>query len=97
MKILIIKLRSVGDVLLVTPLPLIIGAPWDNNAMESLHDRKKGFQEIGKHRIYTEKRDCLPCSKNGCNNSLISDCLMDLDIGFIANQIKDMASENLNS
>ena len=71
--------------------------PWDNNAMESLHDRKKGFQEIGKHRIYTEKRDCLPCSKNGCNNSLISDCLMDLDIGFITNQIKDMASENPNS
>jgi len=55
------------------------------------------IQDIGKHRIYTEKRDCLPCSKNGCNNSLISDCLMDLDIGFIANQIKDMASENLNS
>jgi len=71
--------------------------PWDNNTVRSNYDRKKGFQNMGRHKAYSEQRDCLPCNKNGCNDSLTSDCLMNLDIGFIKTQIEEIVNENLNS
>jgi len=78
------------------PSAIDVWGPWNNNAIGYKYYRTGGFQKIGKHRVYAEQRDCLPCGKNGCNHSLVSDCLMSLDVDFINKRIKDMVSENLN-
>ena len=64
--------------------------PWDNQLGCADYHRNGGLQLNGKHRILSDKRLCLPCNKNGCNNSLISDCLVDLDISVIQNNISEM-------
>lgn len=64
--------------------------PWDNNCMESGYLKRNGFQQMGKHRVIAESRDCLPCGKDGCNGTKISDCLMELDFEFIKKNINEM-------
>lgn len=64
--------------------------PWDNNCMESGYLKRNGFQQMGKHRVIAENRDCLPCGKDGCNGTKISDCLMELDFEFIKKNINEM-------
>lgn len=64
--------------------------PWDNDFMESGYNKRNGYQVMGKHRVISENRDCQPCGKDGCNGSKISDCLMNLDIEFIKQNIKEM-------
>jgi heptosyltransferase-3 len=61
--------------------------PWDNDLLESGYNKRNGVQQMGKHTIIAEQRDCLPCGKDGCNGSKISDCLMDLDFKIIKNAI----------
>lgn len=53
--------------------------PWDNDMMESGYNQRNGFQKMGKHRVIQEVRDCIPCGKDGCEGTKISDCLMQLD------------------
>ncbi len=64
--------------------------PWDNNMLESQYNTRRGFRAMGKHKVIQEDWDCVPCGKDGCNGTKISDCLMSLDINFIKENIKQM-------
>jgi len=64
--------------------------PWENDLQQAVYHRNGGLQINGKHRVYSDARDCLPCNKEGCNNSQISDCLMDLDIDVVKKNINEM-------
>jgi heptosyltransferase-3 len=64
--------------------------PWDNDLMKSGYTKINGFQTMGKHRVFSESRECQPCGKDGCNGTKISDCLMYLDIDIIKSNIKEM-------
>jgi len=66
--------------------------PWDNELMESGYTTRRGFRSMGKHRVIQENWDCVPCGKDGCNGTKISDCLMNLDIEFIKKNIVEMAN-----
>lgn len=64
--------------------------PWDNDLMESGYTTRRGFRAMGKHRVIQENWDCVPCGKDGCDGTKISDCLMNLDMKFIKKNIKQM-------
>jgi heptosyltransferase-3 len=61
--------------------------PWDNDVMQSGYAQRNGLQHMGKHTIIAESRECQPCGKDGCDGSKISDCLMDLDLKIITQEI----------
>jgi heptosyltransferase-3 len=67
--------------------------PWDNDLMESGYTTRRGNRSMGKHRVIQENWDCVPCGKDGCEGSKISDCLMKLDINFIKENIKQMNND----
>jgi len=64
--------------------------PWDNLLMESEYTTRQGNRTMGKHQVISEDWDCVPCGKDGCNGSKISDCLMDLNMEIIKEQIRKM-------
>jgi heptosyltransferase-3 len=64
--------------------------PWDNNSWQSGYTERNGLQQMGKHRVYAESRSCQPCGKPGCNETRISDCLMNLDMDDIKKNIREM-------
>lgn len=59
--------------------PSGVGAwgPWDNSLESSTYTRRNGIQKMGKHCVYQESLDCVPCDREGCNNSQKSDCLLE--------------------
>ncbi|OPA71622.1 putative lipopolysaccharide heptosyltransferase III [Campylobacter pinnipediorum subsp. caledonicus] len=62
--------------------------PWDNDLFESGYTKTNGIQTMGKHTVIQQSRDCIPCGKDGCNGSKISDCLTEInDIDTIKNII----------
>jgi len=61
--------------------------PWDNGLMQSSYAKRNGVQCMGKHIVFSEKRDCQPCGKDGCNGSKISNCLMHMDFDEIKKSI----------
>ena len=66
MKILILKVKTIGDTLLITPLVSNLYRYYDNPAIEVMVS--------GKHRVISDVRACLPCNNDGCDNNLVSDC-----------------------
>lgn len=48
--------------------------PWNNEATEPYRARN-GLQRSGKHLVLQDDRDCVPCNRDGCNGSKVSDCL----------------------
>lgn len=64
--------------------------PWDNDLGQSGYTERNGPQYMGKHRVYAESRSCQPCGKPGCNETRISDCLMNLDMEYIKKTIREM-------
>ena len=64
--------------------------PWDNDLGQVDYHRGGGVQINGKHRIISDTKSCMPCNDEGCDNSQISNCLMELDINIIKQNIKDM-------
>jgi heptosyltransferase-3 len=64
--------------------------PWDNELMQSCYTTRRGNRGMGKHRVIQENWDCVPCGKDGCNGSKISDCLMKLDLEMIKKNIQEM-------
>jgi len=54
--------------------------PWDNDLMDSGYNAKNGIQRMGKNIVIQHNWDCIPCGKDGCNGSKISDCLMQFDM-----------------
>lgn len=67
--------------------------PWDNQSEHADYHRQGGLQINGKHRILSDQRDCMPCNKEGCNNSQTSDCLIGLDMQIIQQNIKEMLAQ----
>ncbi len=67
--------------------------PWDNNMTQSSYTQNNGFQIMGKHRVFSESRKCQPCGKDGCNGTKVSDCLMNLDVDIIKENIQEMMGE----
>ncbi len=61
---------------------------WDNELLKSGYQKEKGIQKMGKHTVIQEDWECVPCHKDGCNGSKISDCLMSLDMDMIKNEIR---------
>ena len=64
--------------------------PWDNESLTSGYTTRKGNRSMGRHRVIQESWDCVPCGKDGCNGSKISDCLMHLDMETIIKNIRQM-------
>jgi len=70
--------------------------PWDNNCQKSGYTARSGFQTMGMHKVYSLEWDCIPCGRDGCNGTKISDCLVQMDTNFIKKCIRDMiSSDNL--
>ena len=67
--------------------------PWDNDFMKSGYTTRRGFRSMGKHRVIQEDWECVPCGKDGCNGTKVSDCLMNLDIEFIKKNIREIINE----
>jgi len=63
--------------------------PWDNDLFESGYKEKNGIQKMGKHIVIQHNWDCIPCGKDGCNGSKISDCLMSFDMDEIYKIIEE--------
>jgi len=54
--------------------------PWDNDLFESGYKKRNGIQSMGKHVVIQHDWECVPCGKDGCNGSKVSDCLMTFDM-----------------
>ena len=63
--------------------------PWDNELMDSGYKTRRGIRNLGKHTVIQKDWECVPCGKDGCNGSKISDCLMDFDMKIITKMIND--------
>jgi len=66
--------------------------PWDNSMMESGYTTRRGMRHMGRHRVIQENWACVPCGKDGCFGSKISDCLMNLDLSLIYKSLDEMAN-----
>ncbi len=64
--------------------------PWDNELQNSLYNKTKGDQTMGKHTVIQKDWECVPCNKAGCNGSEISDCLMEFNLLSIKEILKNM-------
>lgn len=69
--------------------------PWDNNYMTNKYKEKNGLQYMGKHMVIQESWKCIPCNKAGCNDSKISDCLINLDIKHVKIRLKEIISNGI--
>ncbi len=68
--------------------------PWDNEAARGLsfkvtdgpltpYPRRNGVQSFGVNTVIQDRRECVPCGKDGCKGSKKSDCLYELDEGLV--------------
>ena len=62
---------------------------WDNDEVESGYTQKNGIQKMGKHIVIQHNWECIPCGKDGCNGSKISDCLMQFDMDEVFSIIEE--------
>ncbi|MEK7802985.1 MAG: hypothetical protein AAB251_01130 [Deltaproteobacteria bacterium] len=46
------------------------------------------MQTFGKHTVIQRDWDCVPCGKDGCNGSKVSDCLYDIEVGEVMKTIE---------
>ena len=53
-----------------------VWGPWDNALESNFYPNSNGIQQMGKHLVYQETLQCVPCGKEGCNDSQKSDCLL---------------------
>ena len=63
--------------------------PWDNSYMLSGYIKRKGIQTMGIHTVLQRNWECIPCGKDGCNGTKISDCLIKFDMKIIEKIIND--------
>jgi len=64
--------------------------PWDKNCPYG-YSKKSGIQKAGKHTVIQNHRDCIPCRKDGCNGTKISQCLESIK----TEEVKKLLSEKL--
>ena len=63
--------------------------PWDNDLTNSGYVNKTGIQKMGKHTVIQHNWECIPCEKDGCRGSKISECLMEFDMNNIYNILEE--------
>lgn len=44
------------------------------------YSKKSGVQTFGRHTVIQRDWDCIPCGKDGCEGSKVSDCLEDISV-----------------
>lgn len=49
--------------------------PWDNRLQSNPYTAVNGIQTSGRHVVVQSDRPCVPCHRDGCNGSKVSDCL----------------------
>ena len=64
--------------------------PWDNgyssefgvlsSEFKNPYYKKNGVQTFGKHTVIQKEWDCIPCGKDGCDESKTSNCLEDISV-----------------
>lgn len=66
--------------------------PWDNELLNNGYTQLNGVQTMGRNMVVQQNWECIPCRKDGCNGSKISNCLIgsSLNIEFIKSRIKKM-------
>lgn len=64
--------------------------PWDNAAQENPYRNRNGIQGSGPHLVLQAARLCVPCHRDGCNGSKVSDCL-----DFPEEELSNIATEFL--
>ena len=73
--------------------------PWENDysqesgvrsqgSKEIPYQNRNGVQTFGRHTVIQRDWDCIPCGKDGCNGSKISDCLYDIEVGEVMKTIE---------
>ena len=73
--------------------------PWENEysqesgvrsqgSKEIPYQNRNGVQTFGRHTVIQRDWDCIPCGKDGCNGSKISDCLYDIEVGEVMKTIE---------
>jgi heptosyltransferase-3 len=49
--------------------------PWNNDLSSSPYNAERGIQINEKHIVLQSGMECVPCHRDGCNGSKVSDCL----------------------
>lgn len=62
--------------------------PWDNDVCQNEYTKRNGIQSMGRHTVIQHNMDCVPCGKDGCNGTKVSDCLMNFDLDIVKEKIK---------
>jgi heptosyltransferase-3 len=80
-----------------TPVVAIFGpdsvfgqGPWNNEASTRTtpYAALNGVQTFGRHTAIQMDWECIPCNKNGCNDSKKSDCLEAMDTEFVWTRLR---------
>lgn len=65
--------------------------PWENEYCQKSEEKpylkRNGIQTFGKHTVIQRDWDCIPCGKDGCDGSKISDCLEDINVDKVMETI----------
>lgn len=81
--------NSVPVVAFFGPSSSYYWGPWDNECLNSGYRVKSGFVRMGRHCVIQKSWECVPCFKDGCFGSKVSDCLMSFDGEKIKRIIKE--------
>jgi len=65
--------------------------PWDNAVAANPYRNNNCKQGSGPHLVLQASRPCVPCLRDGCNGSKVSDCL-----DFPEEQLREVAAEFLH-
>jgi heptosyltransferase-3 len=57
------------------PSPVRNWGPWNNDVGSNPYTAERGVQINGKHLVLQSDKKCVPCHRDGCNGSKVSDCL----------------------
>lgn len=68
--------------------------PWDGEVGESPYENHGGVQSMGRHRVVQMKKECVPCDQRGCDHSGRSECLENLDMKEVIEEIERVLALN---
>ena len=81
--------NDVPTIIFFGPTAVNNWGPWDKNYKINRYLKSGGNQSFGKHTVVIQEKNCIPCSKIGCNDSGLSECLIYDDISKIEKYIKE--------
>jgi heptosyltransferase III len=67
---------NVPSIVLFGPTGAYNWGPWTSAAGEDPYPLEKGIQRAGKHVVLQQDWECVPCGRAGCENSQVSNCLI---------------------